>query len=160
MRDNLEQYRKWIETTRKPIEGFRFQSYEGLVLDLGRSFTQIESPFERGPMKDCYSNALNIAMLHGGFWYCEGYAASPLIGLPIQHAWICNDQGEAIEVTWPYENSTYFGVAFEVDFVAKHVLHTGYYGVLANDWLDDHSLLRNGIPESAIPDELRKEESR
>ena len=160
MRSDLERYRDWIETTRKPIPEFRYQSYEALVLDIGRPFVQTESTLERGTIKECYSNALEVAMTNLGLYYCEGYAASHIIGIPLQHAWVCNEEGEAIEVTWPHENSKYFGVALDIDFVIKRTLKNGYYGLLSNDWLADNILLRDGIPDDAIPEQFRKEESR
>lgn len=150
MKADLERIRDWLEKTRSHPE-FRFQSYEALILEQGRPYTQ-GAPFEnRGPMRECYSNALSAAIHNPDLTYCEGYAVSGIITLPVQHAWVVNEAGEAIEVTWPYQNVQYYGIALNTDFVAGHTLRTGYHGVICNDWLDNHSLLRTGVPQEAIP---------
>ena len=87
----------------------------------------------RGPMGDCYRNSLHAA-LRTGMTYCEGYAVAGRVGIPLEHAWLCDAQGRVVDPTWP-DGADYFGVPFNEEFHADFVTETGYHGILCNLYL-------------------------
>lgn len=90
-----------------------------------------------GQPKECYSNSARVVMgvyddPPHDLYYCEGYAATAALGLPIEHAWLCDGQGRVIDPTWPESGGEYFGVTFTREFVMDCVCKTEHYGLLCN----------------------------
>lgn len=84
----------------------------------------------RGPMGGCYRNSSRTAFIEG-LVYCEGFAVPAGLGIPLEHAWVCDLQGRVIDPTWP-DGSDYFGVPFTEDFHSEITAETGYHGILCN----------------------------
>jgi hypothetical protein len=57
-------------------------------------------------MKQCFANATSYALGRDDVNYVEGFALDLDMPLPIQHAWIVDDRGQAIDPTWQ-ENADY-----------------------------------------------------
>ena len=143
MDDLREMLDLMIEATkgRKLPECFKYSSLQDFVLQNGREFDPIDKPssIKRGIIKECYKNAFEIVQDRPDLTYCEGYADSYL-GLPILHAWVATDEGEAIEVTWPTKGASYIGVPFDFEFVRRTIVNKETWGVLDN-WMDGFPLL-------------------
>lgn len=137
--------------------GWRYSSYEGLVLDLGQTFESAKWDYPEQELGACYENSV-LALLELGnehLFYCEGWACSPKLPLPIQHAWLVDDQGHAYDPTWE-TGGTYYGVPVKLSYVKRTILDTGYYGILVNDWRSDCVIVREGIPSRMIPKPYRR----
>jgi hypothetical protein len=161
---NVTDYLRWHVKSRKMLgmprnEACRYQSYEELVLDTGRLFgpvLDLPDGVERGPMKNCYENALTAAANHEGdengnptLFYTEGYAASTRVGFPVMHAWLTDAEGNVYDPTWT-EGGEYFGIAFDNSWAIEASIALGYYGLLANDWLSEDPFVIDGFPDEAF----------
>ena len=136
----------WHAANRGTPEGWKYGSYEALVLAEGTSWDDPDSITLdiNGELKDCYQNSLHYA-IENGLLYCEGYAQGSII--PVMHAWVYDpDNDKVIETTWRDPGSEYYGVAMDPWEAGRAMVANGYYGLLANDWVKDNRLLRDGFP--------------
>lgn len=80
-----------------------------LLARYGRAFEHIaEFPFRRGARGgDCFENAYQLAIARG-LHYCEGYAVSGALVVPLAHAWCVDDGGSVYDPTWA-DGGHYFG---------------------------------------------------
>lgn len=103
---------------------------------------------EMGVPQSCYENAYHLAMNFDELVYVEGLAMRPTLGFATGHAWVVHaTRGNVIDNTWDEpEDVAYFGVQFETDFVARHIMLAGYYGIFGNHWLiPEAPMYRNGV---------------
>lgn len=155
--DSVREYLTFLADSRVqllPDQPEQHRSYERLVLDHGRAFTPQPLPDDipRGPKGNCYENSLHAALDSGGeYGYAEGWATSS-IGLPIQHAWLVDADGNAYDPTWDHD-AEYYGIAFDADWAWDRVVAQDVHGILANDWRADAALLVDGIPAEAYYDQ-------
>lgn len=129
-------------------EDWAYRTYEGMVLDLGQPFERKPLPrgFARMKEKMCYLNALSCVMkdYDGQYVYVEGYARGIIV---TEHAFVLDtEDGKVFDPTWPRDDrhDGYYGIPLPTDWVWSRTLDTGIYGLLANDWMFDNYLLRNG----------------
>jgi hypothetical protein len=100
-----------------------------LLLRHGGWFNPIPLPEigMRGRVKECFRNAA-LASARYGLRYIEGFAMGII---PVHHAWCADDEGNAIEVTWPEDiipGAAYFGMEFDPEMVLHGaVLFNPYY---------------------------------
>lgn len=150
---------KYLLTVRDCIDRphLKFNSVEALVLNRGKIIDKasvLPDGLKYGYMGRCYSNCQLIATKNNKLIYCEGYAASSDIKIPLPHAWLVSvdNPNVAIDITWNYEQTVYYGIAFQFDWVKKFLknnkLRIGE-SVLQNLYRES-SLLRNGLPEDAL----------
>ncbi|MBD6620543.1 hypothetical protein FNW02_33410 [Komarekiella sp. 'clone 1'] len=133
---------------------FRYKSTQRLVLEYGQPFiTKVKSPF-KGQPKSCFENCLKGLLRYPNLNYCEGFAISDNVDIAVSHAWLVNNNGELIDPTWGvgkrFKGSTYFGVVFNDDFVREIAQKTKCYGILDNDYMNEHKLVRAGFPAHAL----------
>lgn len=122
------------------------RGYYDLVFEYGKLWTPAPLPADIGPgaKKECFSNALHLALEDDELTYVEGYAQSRYI--PTAHAWVVTPDGEVIDNTWDTpEECAYYGIAFDTDFAGGMMVKQGYYGLLGNDWLHDAQMLVHGL---------------
>ena len=83
--------------------------------------------FIRARSKSCFCNAQQLTIYsEGEYEYCEGYAISKVLGIPMEHAWNVK-KGKIIDLTWD-DGMEYFGVKVPYkwiknkfyEFVFKH----------------------------------------
>lgn len=86
----------------------------------------------------CYRNSMHA--MNSRQFYCEGYAVAPGL-FPLEHAWIEDYDGKAIDPTWE-QGGEYFGVRFKGKFVRDFALRVGRYGIFGNLYR-----LRMGVEE-------------
>lgn len=124
----------------------KYGSYEELVLIEGHHMEQLLPipDVQRGVMGECYRNSQLFVMDNSEFTYCEGWAISARLPIPLQHAWVIDGDGKVIDPTWDDE-AHYYGIPFETEFLVDFTLNVGYYGILGNDYLNDCALLRWGV---------------
>ncbi len=132
---------------------FQYKSTQRLVLEHGQPFvTKVKSPF-KGERKACFENCLKGLLRYPNLNYCEGFAISDDVDIAVSHAWLVNNDGELIDPTWigeRFKGSAYFGVVFTDDFVREIAQKTKCYGILDNDYMNEHQLLREGFPPHAL----------
>ncbi|WP_414755915.1 hypothetical protein [Anabaena sp. CCY 9910] len=132
---------------------FRHKSIQSLILANGKSFEkQVKSPF-KGQPKSCFENCLKALINFSRLNYCEGFAIGDDISIAVSHAWLVNSNGEVIDPTWigkNFKGSTYFGVVFNNDFVIEIAQKIKCYGILDNDYMNGHTLVREGFPSHAL----------
>lgn len=83
-----------------------------------------------GEPKQCFQNAYHLARL-AGLHYVEGFAASPVLPIPVEHAWCVDDMGHVYDPTW-IDGSDYFGMRVKLDVLEQVMQHTGCYGLFGN----------------------------
>ena len=129
-------------------EGFRYWSALDLVTKEGIAFEPVVHD-KRGPMKQCYKNAGNMALNEPSrYVYVEGFALmSEKLPLTISHAWVYDLQEQRpLEVTWDTPGPEYIGIPFAFDFLRGMVLAREVWGIL-----DCHTMLT----EEARPEKYR-----
>jgi hypothetical protein len=139
----LEQMAQMIDgynQSRAATNGWKYTSIEAFVLARGRPFIPAPLPkgVRKGTFKECFSDAYKLASRNHRYIYCEGYATSH-IGVPVLHAWCFDTQrGVVVDKTW-HDNrgQEYLGVPFNIDYVSRVIVRTGYYGVLGNLYMVD-----------------------
>lgn len=121
-----------------------YQTMEEFVLKNGQVYSpqQLPKKFRSGRFQFCFGNSFLAAKRHG-LIYVEGYAISN--GEHI-HAW-CVEPGsqDVIDRTWR-QGKAYFGVPFDLGFVARTLKSRGCYGVLDN-WEQGFPLLETHSDE-------------
>ena len=124
----------------------KYGSYEEFVLLEGYAMEHRRPvpEIERGTMGQCFRNSMMYVLDHRDLTYCEGWAMSARLPIPLQHAWILDGEDKVIDPTWDDEEVAYYGVPFDFEFVAKFAIEVGYFGILGNDYLNDFALLRWG----------------
>ncbi|MCP6761899.1 MAG: hypothetical protein NHB32_24830 [Fischerella sp. CENA71] len=159
MNNNLDRLLEKIKEQAELIDklnqrsDFRFRSNQALILEYGQAFTKTIKPPFKGKIKSCFENCFQALLKYPNFHYCEGFAIDDELPLAVSHAWLINETGEVIDPTWigeQYKNSTYFGVAFDQEFVFEFARKIKHYGILDSDYRNDHQLLREGFPPSAL----------
>jgi hypothetical protein len=104
------------------------------VLKHGRAFAPSSRPrgVRLGEQRACFMNAARLAHHPFGFTYCEGYALVPGVPFPIEHAWVVDAHGRAVDNTLrarEVKGSEYFGVVVPLAVLADELLRTGVYGL-------------------------------
>ncbi|WP_378941208.1 hypothetical protein [Mesorhizobium sp. ANAO-SY3R2] len=113
------------------------------LLRYGQEFEpkgELPSWIQRGAPKECFANTARALLARIGsgrrdIRYAEGYAVDRVgIPLPIQHAWLVDVNGFAIDPTWSDgADHLYFGIAFKTDFILAMLRQTnGECGLLVN----------------------------
>jgi hypothetical protein len=85
----------------------------------------------------CFRNAWRDLTEAGEDWrYCEGYAASPDLMLPIHHAWLVNVHTLAVRDRTPAwakpRGAIYWGIPFQTEYVLKSSMESGWPSPLFN----------------------------
>ena len=112
-------------------KSFHGPSFYDLILTHGRGFKPHKRPrgVPRGTVKECFKNALQLAQSNPKYTYVEGFG---LRFIPIHHAWVVDQDGNAIDNTWEISGEEYFGVPIDTSYVEDHTNVSGTYGVLWN----------------------------
>jgi hypothetical protein len=93
----------------------------------------------KGKLGFCYREAYRLAESDPIFIYCEGYAASEQLSIPLAHAWCVNrETREVYDPVWnnkKVKGNSYCGLPLNLDFVNKVILEVEMYGVLDSLWM-------------------------
>ncbi|KKN18320.1 hypothetical protein LCGC14_0956850, partial [marine sediment metagenome] len=140
---------------------FKYAGMEDMILKHGKFFKppqkgdKLPKGCEAGEPKECYRNSIMNSISNEDLIYTEGYATSPsLPGFGFQHAWLTTSDGKVIDPTWTGDKvspgTAYFGIQMDKDFVLATTARTGMAGIIANDWMDDSRLMKDGFPKGAM----------
>lgn len=133
IRDFLEATAR-IQANQAPRNGYT--SLDEFLLRNGREFpAPVPTPPDWvGPdyPRQCYRNAaLAAKLLPRRFVYCEGYATTKTLCLPLLHAWLLDVETlQTIDPTWGQEGAEYFGIAVKLSFVRRAWRKAGHYGLI------------------------------
>jgi len=142
--DDIANYLRIMDTQKRTMmnacfkqKGMRTQ--EGCVLEFGRPMVlKPNSRHKRGPMRQCFMNAVKMATSGRLVTYCEGYAMGVM---PVLHAWCVDQEGRVIDPTWSMPDAVYYGVPFKTEYVLRRVTEAQCYVSMFDDWVNDWPLL-------------------
>lgn len=123
-----EQYVTFLTQQLKPKAPVAFEILNRFGRVYDPKVTELTGTMELG---FCYRNSIHAKGLMQ--FYCEGYAVAPGL-FPLEHAWIEDIDGKAIDPTWG-QGTDYFGVPFKTKFANEFALRTGRYGIFGNLYL-------------------------
>lgn len=117
-----------------------------MYIDMGHEFTMwklqhcvafepapLPRNITRGPMKECYRNAAELAIWNKDMTYVEGWAHSGLIA--VEHAWCVDKQGKVVDPTWPDvrgKGFEFLGVPLSTEYLIHHLEETQMYGIFCD----------------------------
>lgn len=111
-------------------DGANDKSFYKLVADQGENFKIIRSPLPLGEPGLCYTNAAQVALDSDEYDYCQGYATSPRVSIPLQHAWLVRKSDRAAFcVTWHDGMTECYGVVVNRETLRKHTVETEMWGI-------------------------------
>lgn len=118
----------------------------GLVLEYGFLYRPCALPpgMELGEPKRCFDNVYRAVLrsdLKSSLVYCEGYAVGGS-GEPVDHAWLTDGSGRAIDITWADRGVAYAGIPFRTIFVLERCATSRPDKGFIDDWLNQFPLLR------------------
>lgn len=128
------------------------RAFATFTLEHGREWESQELPFgyPAGVPRGCFGNSQKIlfskAAKHEDLVYVEGYACSGSLGFPFPtaHAWLVDPEGRVVDTTWEDPAiSTYFGVPFNPEYVARTVRSAGGACSMIDNFNDRWELVRN-----------------
>jgi hypothetical protein len=109
----------------------------------------------KGKLGHCYQEAFRLAESDSIFIYCEGYASSEKLVIPLQHAWCVNrETKEVYDPVWNtkrVKGNAYCGIPFNLKFAIDVVLHNKQYGVIDSLWMCKH-LFNTPLSDIVHPD--------
>ena len=118
---------RWLEASSRFGPGR--VGYE-FVLKHGRAWPSRKLPkgYRRGREGECWGNSqLRLLRAPDKLIYVEGYAWSTNVGLPLPHAWLADDTGAVLDLTWENPDlATYFGVPFRSKYVLGAMVRRGF----------------------------------
>ncbi len=125
--------RDWSGRWRRP-------SQYDFVADFGFVFESrlVTAKYRKGEQKQCFVNSQRLACYHPyELTYCEGFAIlDDLHHMP--HAWVCTEDGNVIDVTWPEEGvSAYVGVPISLSAVTKVMRERKRFDEILLRWMLD-----------------------
>lgn len=137
-----------------PHPDWKYNGFEELILDYGveMSFAPLPKNIDPGLPRSCFYNCLQLIDEHSELIYCEGYALAEEHVLPVPHAWLVNPDGQVIDPTWEI-GGVYIGIFFDTEWLNSLLKSRGredYISVFHGNFLEDFSLLKEGLPERAI----------
>lgn len=119
------------------------RAFATFILGHGRQWeaAALDDGIKRGVPRGCYRNSQKLLFsdmrrrFPEGLVYVEGYACSGSLNfaLPLPHGWLVDPEGRVVDPTWDEpENSTYFGVPFNEDYVRETVKAYGPCSLIDN----------------------------
>lgn len=142
------------------------RAFATFILEHGREWESQRLPagYPAGIPRGCFGNSQKIlfskAAQRDGLVYVEGYACSGSLGFPFptEHAWLVDPEGRVVDSTWEDpEISTYFGVPFNPEYVARTVRQAGVPCSMIDNFHDRWELVRTPslAAEAVLPEESR-----
>lgn len=121
--------------------------YLAILQNHGLAHAHVAVARTRGQRGRCYGNALARAMDEPGhIHYVEGLAVHPRTGLVLPHAWVEDDNGTPLEVTWPSTTGWVFlGMRFSLDDLLRLSEHRDetVLPILDADWETGYRYVRS-----------------
>jgi hypothetical protein len=135
---------------------WKFSCYEEMYLKYGIFMEPREVPKElKSEPSYCYYNCQQIIRKrkYKGLAYVEGYAIAQNVSIPINHAWLLDGDGYAIDPTWKETGLLYFGIPLSNSWVKSFIKARSRgddLSVFTGNYLENFSLLKEGLPPKTI----------
>lgn len=139
---------------------WKYAGIEDLILGYGLEMSAIPLPanIRPGRQKTCYHTCQQLSFSRKGLTYVEGYALCSEVSFAVEHAWLINTNGEVIDPTWNPPGLAYLGIPLKTKWL-KSILDSRIHpetgeiknlSIFEGNYLEDFSLLKQGIPPEAI----------
>lgn len=134
----LEQLLTFIQMNAEMERGFGPAT---ALLQHARTFASLDTNpdwFTRGHAKQGFDNATQVLVSRGtagdtGIRYAAGYAMDAELPIPMQHAWLVDEDNQVIDPTWrDTTGNLYFGIVFETNFVLNLLQIKQSVGILVD----------------------------
>jgi hypothetical protein len=137
------------------MQGWKYTSIEDMLVQEGKFFTPpatsaLPDGVHKGPNKNCYGNAANLAIENPSYTYVEGFAMTNLVPFPFGHAWVVDNNGAVIDNTWETPGTSYFGIPFTTDYLLKTLDKRQVYGMIPDYPEKKYNPLKDGFAPKAI----------
>lgn len=110
-------------------------SMYSLLVEHGTERSWSAHEYEYGEMGNCFGNAADLALWTPGLHYVEGLALAGAFPIPLEHAWVEDDDGNVIDNTWKPDDRdttamTYLGIRVPDPLLRNTLMRRQVYGVL------------------------------
>lgn len=154
LQEQLKDFLKGISLMRsqKKEPGWKFSCYEELYLKYGIFMEPGIAPEDiKGAPSRCYYNCHQLIRKreYKNLTYVEGYAIALDVSFPINHAWLMDSDGCAIDPTWRETGLLYFGIPLNNSWVKSFIKarpRNYDLSIFTGNYLEDFSLLKEGLP--------------
>lgn len=158
LKNQLKEFLKGISLMRSQRKepGWKFSCYEEIYLEYGIFMEPRVAPKElKSEPSYCYYNCQQIIRKrkYKNLTYVEGYAIAQNVSIPINHAWLLDGDGYAIDPTWRETGLLYFGIPLNNSWVKSFLKarrRADDLSVFTGNYLEDFSLLKDGLPSHAV----------
>lgn len=161
---DIEQFKEYLQNlaaVMKKVPGrtdWKYRGFEELVLECGTIMEPKPLPknIKQGLPRLCYANCQRLVLKNRSLTYVEGYAMAQGVSLPLQHAWLLDADGCAIDPTWDSPGCCYLGIAFKTAWVKsiwnsrKQQGRTDELSILQGNYLEEFSIFKQGFPAEAL----------
>lgn len=161
---DIEQFKEYLQNlaaVMKKVPGrtdWKYRGFEELVLECGRVMEPKPLPknVKRGLPRLCYANCQRLVLKNRSLTYVEGYAMAQGVSLPLQHAWLLDADGCAIDPTWDSPGCCYLGIPLATSWVKsiwnsrKQKGRTDELSILQGNHLEEFSIFKQGFPAEAL----------
>lgn len=137
---------------------WKYRGFEQLVLECGTIMEPKPLPknVKPGQPRLCYANCQRLALKNRSLTYVEGYAMAQEVSLPLQHAWLLDTDGYAIDPTWETPGSCYLGIPLATAWIKsiwdsrKQKKRTEDLSIFQGNYLEQFSIFKQGFPADAL----------
>jgi hypothetical protein len=137
---------------------WKYRGFEQLVLECGTAMQPKPLPktIKLGQPTFCYANCQRLVLKNRNLTYVEGYAMAQSVPLPLQHAWLLNTDGYAIDQTWEIPGSCYLGIPLATAWVKsiwnsrKQKGRTDELSIFQGNYLEQFEIFKQGFPADAL----------
>lgn len=137
---------------------WKYRGFEQLVLECGTVMQPKPLPktIKQGQPRLCYANCQRLVLRNRSLTYVEGYAMAQDVSLPLQHAWLLDADGCAIDPTWETLASCYLGIPLATAWVKsiwdsrKQKRRTDELSIFQGNYLEQFEIFKQGFPADAL----------
>ena len=139
---------------------WRYTGFEKAILEHGVFGKPKPRPrnVKRGLPKLCYYNCQQIVSYSTDFTYVEGYAVPQGFSFltPINHAWLIDKEGNAIDPTWESVGLCYLGIPLQTTWLKtvwefrRQKDSDCDITIFQGNYSDNFSIVKDGFPVGAI----------
>ncbi len=137
---------------------WKYRGFEELLLECGTVMQPKPLPktLKLGQPRLCYANCQCLVLKNRSLTYVEGYAMAAGVPLPLQHAWLLDTDGCAIDPTWETLGSCYLGIPLATSWIKsiwdsrKQKGRTDELSIFQGNYIEEFSIFKQGFPADAV----------
>lgn len=160
----IEQFKRYLQDSAAVMQtvgartDWKYRGFEQLVLECGTMMQPklLPKTIKMGQLRVCYANCQRLVLKNRSLTYVEGYAMAQDVSLPLQHAWLLDTDGCAIDPTWETLGSCYLGIPLATAWVKsiwnsrKQKGRTDELSIFQGNYLEQFSIFKQGFPAGAL----------